>query len=368
VLYATLPFLSPSLVFAAALLGSDRLGKAGEQDLRKLAVTNIHQADADFAYQGEYRGSMCDPSCGVRRRAGLQVVARGGGKFDAVLYRGGLPGAGGDLRTRTKLTGASASGVLTLNAENLTVTCDGRAAHVRDALGRSVGCLANVQRVSPSLGAAPPRGAIILFDGTSTAELDDARISNEGLLEVGAVTKREVGDFRLHLEFRLPYMPHAVGQGRGNSGVYIQRRYEVQILDSFGLDGTNNECGALYRQQPPALNMCLPPLAWQTYDIWFTAARWDAEGNKIANARITLRHNGVPVHSCYKIATKTGAGRPEGPDELPILLQNHGNPVQFRNIWMVEGSRPGAVASCACPARLPCGWLHRLLGRLRCRE
>lgn len=364
---ATVPLLAAALVFAAALLWSAPLGKAGEQDLRKLAVTDIHQVDADFAYQGEYSGRLCDPSCGVRRRAGLQVVARGGGKFDAVLYRGGLPGTGWDGRTRTKLSGALAAGVLALRVENLTVTCDGRAAWVRDARGRAVGCLAKVQRVSPSLGAAPPRGAIVLFDGTSTAEFDDARISDEGLLEVGATTQREVGDFRLHVEFRLPYMPHAVGQGRGNSGVYIQRRYEVQILDSFGLAGTNNDCGALYRQQPPALNLCLPPLSWQTYDLWFTAARWDAEGNKIASARITLLHNGVPVHSDYEIATKTGAGRPEGPDQLPILLQNHGNPVLFRNIWIVEEPRRCAVASGARLARLPCAWLHRLLGRIRCR-
>ena len=85
-------------------------------------------------------------------------------------------------------------------------------------------------------------------------------------------------------------------QARGNSGIYIQRRYEVQILDSFGLPPVFNGCGALYRQQSPELNMSFPPLAWQTYDIYFTAARWDPDGNKTSDAQITVMHNGVPIH------------------------------------------------------------------------
>jgi hypothetical protein len=129
-------------------------------------------------------------------------------------------------------------------------------------------------------------------------------------------------------------MPHARGQGRGNSGVYIQQRYEVQILDSFGLDGANNECGGLYKQQAPALNMCFPPLSWQTYDITFIAARFDAAGKKLSDARITVLHNGEPIHWQYALKDKTGGGKVEGPEALPILFQDHGNPVSFRNIWI----------------------------------
>src|SRR5262249_34742326 len=88
--------------------------------------------------------------------------------------------------------------------------------------------------------------------------------------------KCPAGPFRLHLEYRTPYMPTARDQARGNSGVYIQRRYEVQILDSFGLDGAFNEAGSLYRQTPPDLNMAFPPLTWQTYDIWFTPPQFAA--------------------------------------------------------------------------------------------
>jgi hypothetical protein len=348
-------------VFAAA-------SAAGEQEARKPAVTDIKFVDADYAFQGEYVGSRRDQPTGVWCRTGLQVIARGSGRFEAVLYRGGLPGAGWDGQTKTKLSGELAAGALVLRDEAQTITCDGTAVLVHDGRGAEVGRLEKMQRVSPTLGASPPPGAIILFDGTSTAEFEDARLSDEGLLEVGPVTKRAYGDFRMHLEFRLPYMPYATGQGRANSGVYIQRRYEVQVLDSFGLDGAFNECGALYRQQPPGCNMCFPPLTWQTYDIWFTASRWDAEGNKCAGARITLWHNGVPVHCDYEITNKTGAGKPEGPERLPILLQNHGNPVVFRNIWIVEETPRYVAVSCERPARLRCVRFQRLFSRLRCQH
>ena len=223
------------------------------------------------------------------------------------------------------------------------------------------GKLTKRQRVSPTMHAAPLRNALILFDGTSLDQFDGAKLTADGLLEVGAVTRVSVHDFRLHLEFRLPYMPYATGQGRGNSGVYIQQRYEVQVLDSFGLEGVANECGGLYRQQAPDVNMCLPPLVWQTYDIWFTAARFDDAGNKIANARITLVHNGVAVHNQREILAKTGAGKPEGPEWLPILLQNHNNSVRFRNIWIVLEPEAKKAAPCRKPAR--CRPLRSLLSR-----
>jgi hypothetical protein len=140
----------------------------------------------------------------------------------------------------------------------------------------------------------------------------------------------------MHLEFRTPYMPRARGQGRGNSGVYIQERYEVQVLDSFGLDGADNECGSLYKQRAPILNMSFPPLSWQTYDVDFTAPHFDATGKKTRNAHITVRHNGVIVQNDVEITSKTGAGAAEGPNPRPIKLQDHGNPVHFRNIWIVE--------------------------------
>jgi hypothetical protein len=263
------------------------------------------------------------------------------------------------------LAGQLRDAVLVLNAaDGWSAITDGRSASVYSSDGRLRGTLAKRQRVSPTLGAAPPRNALVLFDGTSADQFNGAKITADGLLDVGGVTKVPVRDFRLHLEFRLPYMPYATSQGRGNSGVYIQQRYEVQILDSFGLAGVANECGGLYRLQAPDVNMCLPPLVWQTYDIWFTAARFDDAGNKIANARITLLHNGVAVHNQREIPSKTGAGKLEGPEPFPILLQNHNNPVRFRNIWIVLEPEMEKAAPCRKPAR--CRPLRSLLNRLRC--
>jgi len=214
--------------------------------------------------------------------------------------------------------------------------------------------LTKVYRVSPTLGAPPPPGAIVLFDGSRTNRFVASRVTEDGLLRVGTTLGRTFRDYTLHLEFRLPYMPKARGQARANSGVYLQSRYEVQILDSFGLEGVNNECGALYRQRAPDVNMCFPPLTWQTYDIDFRAPRFDSNGQKIQNARITVRHNGVVVHNDVEVVSKTGHGAPEGPTPLPIKLQDHGAPVVFRNIWLIDRSEP------ACSTTSPS---HRL-GRL----
>jgi hypothetical protein len=175
----------------------------------------------------------------------------------------------------------------------------------------------------------------VLFDGTVN-EMKNVKLTKDGLIEARGMTAFDVRDFQLHAEFKAPYKPAGRGQDRGNCGIYIQQRYEIQILDSFGLDGRNNECGAIYQQAPPDVNMCLPPLAWQTYDIWFTAAKFQ-DGKKSANARISVWHNGVPIHVDREVVNKTGAGQVEGPQALPIRLAEHGNPVHFRNLWIVLG-------------------------------
>ncbi len=130
-------------------------------------------------------------------------------------------------------------------------------------------------------------------------------------------------------------MPYARGQGRGNSGMYIQGRYECQILDSFGLEGKNNECGGIYSISEPIVNMALPPLSWQTYDVEFTAARYTAAGDKIKNARVTIHHNGVVIHKDLELPNGTPGKYPEGPGNGPLYLQGHGNPVVFKNVWAI---------------------------------
>ena len=196
------------------------------------------------------------------------------------------------------------------------------------------------------MGAKPPAGAIVLFDGTGTEQFTEARMTEDGLLMEGADLKPMFQDFNLHLEFMLPFMPAARDQGRANSGVYLQSRYEVQVLDSFAMEPRTNGCGGLYRFRKPDVNMCFPPLTWQTYDIVFTAPRWAADGTKLKNARIRIWLNGVKIHNDVELPNKSGRGKPEEPTLLPIRLQDHGNPVRFRNIWIIDR---GAAA----PARFP---------------
>jgi hypothetical protein len=161
-------------------------------------------------------------------------------------------------------------------------------------------------------------------------------MTEDGLLMQGATSHQKLMDHQLHLEFCLPYMPEARGQGRGNSGLYVCGRYEIQMLDSFGLDGKSNECGGLYKASEPLVNMCLPPLSWQTYDVDFTAPKFDADGRKVANARITVKHNGVVIHDNVELPGPTPGGKGGAESEPgPVFLQDHGNPVRYRNIWAV---------------------------------
>jgi hypothetical protein len=131
----------------------------------------------------------------------------------------------------------------------------------------------------------------------------------------------------------LSYMPTKRGQQRSNSGVYIDERYECQILDSFGLEGENNECGGFYQIAKPSVNMCFPPLTWQTYDIDFTPAKYEGD-KKVANARVTVKHNGVMIHDNIELKRETPGRKKEGSAPLGVYLQGHGNKVQYRNIWI----------------------------------
>jgi hypothetical protein len=178
----------------------------------------------------------------------------------------------------------------------------------------------------------------VLFDGKSADAFVGGKMTDDGLLEQGCTSKQKFGSCKVHIEFRLPYQPEDRGQARGNSGVYVGARYECQMLDSFGLKGENNECGGLYSVKAPDVNMCLPPLAWQTYDIDYTAAKY--EGDKlVANPRVTIAHNGVVIHNDVELPgerSTTAAPNKPGPEPGPIYLQDHGNPVRYRNIWVVE--------------------------------
>lgn len=329
----------PRSVFTSILCVLFASGAAVAQDGKPFVSADPQNVDEDFAYQGEYAGLIL-PDDGrtncLLRRVGVQVVALGSNEFDAVVYDYGLPGAGWNKREKKKLHGTLIEGVLNLYGDGLLAEVRDGHLLLKSERGYNLGQFPRVVRKSPTLGKRPPSNAIVLFDGSSADEFSNGRVTDDGLLMEGADFKRTFTDFTLHLEFRLPYMPDSRGQKRANSGVYLQSRYEVQVLDSFGLDGAFNECGALYRYQVPQINMCLPPLQWQTYDITFRSPRFDSEGNKTTNARLTVIHNGVAVHDNFEVERKTGAGKKESTEAFPIRLQNHGDPVRYRNIWIVD--------------------------------
>ena len=198
----------------------------------------------------------------------------------------------------------------------------------------------------PSVGEAPPQGAIVLLapdkdlaawkavpDKWARTDAGGMRVSDPGL-----VTTQEFGSCKLHLEFVTPYMPGAgVGsQERGNSGVYVLGRYEIQVLDSFGAAPQNNLCGGIYKIATPQADAVLPPLTVQTYDIEFHAPKFDASGKKTQDAELTVLHNGIKIHDRLKLPNPTpgGVSDQEAPAG-PLMLQNHHNAVEYRNIWLL---------------------------------
>ena len=321
-----------TILFAAALLAPLSLSSAADPKKEPgkpyhLVAMDRAQVDADYAIQGEYAGKL------EGNKSGVQVVALGGGKFDVVLYRGGLPGDGwsGKKAEIDRGNAERADNVVKLTLASQIGTIGG------GKLTLGADTLERIERKSPTLDAKPPADAVILFDGKNTDAWDGSGMSEDKLLKEGQNTKQKFQSYTIHLEFMLAYKPDARGQERGNSGFYNQSRYETQVLDSFGLEGKDNECGGIYSVKAPDLNMCYPPLQWQTYDIDFTAATFDAASKKTASARTTVKHNGVVIHKDVEIPkTTTAAPLGEGPEPGPLHLQNHGNPVRYRNIWLVE--------------------------------
>ncbi len=285
-------------------------------------------AGPDYADQGEYAGP----------ELGAQVIALGDGEFEAVLLAGGLPGAGWDGSSRTRAMGRRSGSEIVFSGR-WWATLQGGELRGTSPEGESF-VLTQVMRESPTLGAPAPPGATVLFDGSGPGDFD-GKLDGEGNLAAGATSRSRAGSFELHLEFRTPFMPSYRGQRRGNSGVFLQNRYEIQVLDSFGLTGEDDECGALYGQKAPDVNMAFPPLRWQTYDVVFEAARFDAAGKRTQRARVSLRHNGVPVHDRVALSGPMDDGDPEGPEPGPLHLQSLWIPVAYRNVWIkpIEASR-----------------------------
>ena len=302
-------FIWVTILSSSYCLSADKQSRRIWTDADKAATE-----DPDYLLQGEY----------VSKGVGVQVAALGKGTFYVSKFEGGLPGQGWDK---------SNPHVELINVESLKKRING---------------MKRTERVSPTLGAKAHEGATILFDGKKTEHINGP--VKDGLLMAGAQTTGNYGDFTLHLEFRLPYKPDSPlsSQDRGNSGIYLQNRYETQILDSFGLVYDRDQvkvplksdpkqwCGCFYKFKAADIPMCFPPLRWQTYDIDFIAPKFDG-GKKISDATITVKQNGVIIHDKVKLPKGTGAGggRKEVP-EGPIIFQGHGNPVTFKNVWILS--------------------------------
>jgi hypothetical protein len=200
--------------------------------------------------------------------------------------------------------------------------------------------------VDPGPPGGPPSDALVLFDGKDLSQWEGGRqwIVRDGYAIAHGSdirTKKDFGDCQLHVEWATPEKVEGQGQGRGNSGVFMMGHYEIQILDSYNNETYyDGQAGAIYKQRPPLVNACRRPGQWQTFDIIFSAPRFDQKGNLLKPAFITVLQNGVLIQNHFQIQGTTLWDAPPKytahPPKLPIILQYHGDPVKFRNIWIRE--------------------------------
>ncbi len=199
--------------------------------------------------------------------------------------------------------------------------------------------------ITPGQAGSAPSDAVVLFDGKDMSRWNGAenwKVADGAVIAgPGQVTSKDVfGDCQVHIEWMSDIKAKGSGQGRSNSGVFLMGIYEVQVLDSYENETYfDGQCGAIYKQSPPLVNACRKPGEWQSYDIIWTAPRFE-DGKLVSPAYVTVLHNGVLVQNHFELLGDTPYNRapeyrPHG-DKGPIALQYHGNPVQFRNIWVRE--------------------------------
>jgi hypothetical protein len=311
-------------------------------------VTDPSKADADFAIQGEYIGTVAEN--GQQQKYGVQVaITAKVGAFKAIAYRGGLPGDGWDGKfANVKFKRLTEAAGQVRDGEVHFPSLLGGMAAIKDGIltitstsGDRTGELKKTERKSPTLGAGPPAGAIVLFDGTSLEHfVPRTKMTEDRLLSIPARTNRKFTDFHLHAEVRIPYCRPP----SGHSGIYLQNSYHLAIsAGSFGAASTSDlGCGGIRWVRGPDANMSLPPLAWQTFDIDYTAARFDLDGKIIEKPLITIRQNGVAIHDKVVLPATPPFYRGGGTDPLvpeggPLHFQSHAQDegYAYRNIWIL---------------------------------
>ncbi len=321
-----------------------------------LLVAGTATAADEVPVMGNWQGKFIEGDWNGRP-IHAQIVAQSHTTYRAILYVGEEE-KGGEIYGKTQKKVTYFEGEIDLGSE-----LGGRYAVTGQASqGSFAGEFKNdnathkfiMERVllkSPTLGMEPPDGAVVLMlnENKWTPEAKETfdkswivqprwRIESDGAARLSGssiVTKEKFGDARYHIEFQTPFMPNDRGQARGNSGVYVEGRYEVQVLDSFADAPADNLCGGIYQLAVPKMNACLPPLEWQTYDITFYAPRFDENGKKIKNAEITVVHNGKVIHDKVTLSHTTpgGVSGDEAPTG-PLLLQDHSDRVGYRNVWI----------------------------------
>ena len=332
---------------------------------------NLVETNPTDTVMGNWKGTYTTGN-GDSGAVEAKIIGRGNGKYDGSLIvpnpndSEGKPfvvpvtgkGEATDSNSKATFTGSfklpdefAGNGTLTFDVANGKANGSFKADNANGTFE-----LTRYTYKSKTLGAKPPEGAVVLFDGKDLkqwkmrgANADPFwKLTDQGAVQVhraeldGKMLKGSLvsiptfTDAKIHVEFRTPYMPFATGQARGNSGVYVQGRYEVQVLDSFGLPPKDNEAGGIYKASVPKLNAALPPGEWQTYDITFHAPKFDENKKKIKDATISVVYNDQLIHDNITLPAPTPGGT-GGDVSTPggLLFQDHGNPVQYRNVWFM---------------------------------
>jgi len=319
------------------------------QERAQEAPESALDAVAPGTITGEYTGIFWGRRDKGIVHASARIIAEGDGLYRAVLEAKTSP------PLRFEMTGAMKFGEAVFEGEVESRLPTGRTRGEifrisKPGIAKSSDLgdflLLRSERRSPTESLAPPRGAVVLLPFEEGKETSLAAWENkewlclpDGSVQVNGGSNRTAADHGsgvFHIEFMCPFEPEKRGQGRGNSGVYFAGRYEIQILDSFGLEPGMGDCGSIYGIAITRENASLPPLRWQTYDVIYGAPR-EKEDGSFEPATMTVLHNGVRIHENQPVGrTTTAAPFNENAARGPLYLQDHGNPVRYRNIWYLE--------------------------------